>query len=491
MPSYLGLDLGTSSIKAAIWNSDTGKVEATAQSPLDGELPILSPQPGWAEQSPETWWQHCVAAICALPLGLRAQVEAIGVSYQMHGLVLVDSALASFRNAIIWCDSRAAESGAEIGLALGEVYCSRALRNSPGNFTAAKLKWVAENEPLLLSRARYAMLPGDYIALRLIGEASTTASGVSEMILWDFEKGDVAWPGLEQCGAPSSILPPLVPTFGPQGELLASVASHLGLKAGIPITYRAGDQPNNALALGCLDDGDVAATAGTSGVVYGVASSLQIEPGKFNTFLHVNHSAERPSYGLLLCLNGCGSLYRWLRQDMFGGRYSYEDMNALAAQAPPGSDGLLIYPFGNGAERILAGPLRNPGASFVGLDFARHGAGHLCRAAQEGIAFALRYGMESGISASRIRAGNANLFQSPVFAQTFANLTGASVEIWDTDGASGAARGAAIGAGLFPNMADAFKGIDVVARYEPKENERLESEFEKWKCALDGTPFSI
>ncbi len=483
MGSYLGIDVGTSSIKASIWNADSGKVVASATAPSGIELPILSPQPGWAEQDPDSWWERSKEAILSMPAELRADVEAIGIGYQMHGLVLVDAESKPVRPAIIWCDGRAAASGEAMLEALGKEYCFGHLLNAPGNFTAAKLKWVADNEPASLGRSKYAMLPGDYIALRLSGTAATTYTGLSEMTLWDFEENWPAEPVLRQTGAPGSILPPRVPTFGIQSELRASVAAELGLVAGIPITYRAGDQPNNALSLSCLEDGDVAATAGTSGVVYGVAARAVLDPGqRFNTFLHVNDRDESHRYGLLLCINGCGSLNSWLRNRVFEGRHSYNEMNRLAAQAPVGSDGLKFYPFGNGAERILGN--RSPGASLEGLEFSRHDAKHLCRAAQEGIAFALRYGMEAGISAKHVKAGHANLFLSPVFAQTFSNLTGATVEIWNTDGAAGAARGAAIGLGIFPDPKDAFKGVEVVATYEPVSDAQLEDAYEVWKSGL-------
>lgn len=418
-----------------------------------------------------------------MPAGHRQGVKAIGIGYQMHGLVLVDGAGKPVRPAIIWCDGRAAASGEQMLEALGRDYCFGHLLNAPGNFTAAKLKWVADNEPSSLEKARAAMLPGDYIALRLSGDAATTRSGLSEMTLWDFEENRLAEPVLKQSGAPSSILPRRVPTFGVQAELLASVGAELGLAAGIPITYRAGDQPNNALSLSCLDDGDVAATAGTSGVVYGVAAKAVLDPGqRFNTFLHVNDRDDAHRFGLLLCINGCGSLNSWLRNRVFDGRYSYDEMNHLAAQAPVGCDGLKFYPFGNGAERILGN--RSIGASLERLEFFRHDARHLCRAAQEGIAFALRYGMEAGISAKHVRAGHANLFLSPVFTQTFSNLTGAEVEIWNTDGATGAARGAAIGLGVFPEPKYAFKGVEVVVTYEPVSDSQLEGAYENWKSAL-------
>ena len=439
-------------------------------------MPISSPKPGWAEQDPERWWQELVHACKALPQELLAKAEAIGISYQMHGLVLLDAAGKPVRPSIIWCDSRAADIGAVTSQRIGTERCFSCLLNEPGNFTGSKLSWVFENEPAALERAAVALLPGDAVAYRLTGIPATTASGLSEMTLWDFSTHSLAEWLVRELHIPRGLIPPLVPTFGLQGTVTPDAARQLGIPAGVPVAYRAGDQPNNAFSLGCLKPGDVAATAGTSGVVYGISDKQFADrEGRVNTFLHVNGL-----YGLLLCINGCGSLYSWLRNKLLQGRVSYKVMDELSAQAPTGSDGLLLYPFGNGAERILGN--RNPGASLRDIEFARHSAAHVCRAAQEGIAFALRYGMETGIEATTIRAGKANLFQSPTFAQTMADLTGATVEIWNTDGSAGAARGAAVGAGCFKSPEAGFGEPEVVARYESDAADAavLEEAYTRW-----------
>jgi xylulokinase len=476
---FLGIDIGTSSIKAAIWNAETGATLSSTSS----DLPIYAAAPGWAEQDVEEWWSSVVQAIQSLPADARSQVQAVGITYQMHGLVLLDEDLLPIRRSIIWCDSRATPYGERAVETLGQEYCFHHLLNSPGNFTASKLAWVRENESENYKRSKYALLPGDYLAARLTGEVATTNSGLSEMILWDFTERTVAQPVLDALDLDSELIPARVPTFGHQGRLTAGAASILGLETDIPVSYRAGDQPNNAFSLGCLNPGDVASTAGTSGVVYGVSDTPILDPDqRFNTFLHVNDTPEVARYGQLLCINGCGSLYSWLRNNLFDKQVSFSEMNALAAEAPAGSEGLLFFPFGNGAERILAN--RELGGSLENLNFQLHDRRHICRAAQEGIAFALRFGMEAGITAKTIRAGDANLFLSEVFCQTFSNLTGARLEIWNTDGAVGAARGAAVGSGYFAKPEDAFKDIRVVRAYEPEDSGPLNESYANWKQRL-------
>lgn len=467
----LGIDLGSSAVKASLIDASTGRIVSAAQSPQGEELPISAPQPGWAEQDPAMWWEHAVKAVRAALAGQDGPaVAAIGISYQMHGLVTLDANLQPVRPAIIWCDSRAVETGAHAFAELGANVCLSRLLNSPGNFTAAKLAWVKQNEPGVFARIRKIMLPGDYIALRLTGEAQTTASGLSEGTLWDFPQNAPADFLLRHWGIDPSLLSTITPTFGRQAAVLGSVAAELGLPAGIPVAYRAGDQPNNAFSLNVLNPGEIAATGGTSGVVYGVSDKLAFDPqGRVNGFAHVNHTAADPRIGVLLCINGTGILYAWLRR-MIGANLSYPELNALAAAVPAGSAGLSILPFGNGAERMLGN--RRVGAQVVGLDFLQHQNGHLVRAAQEGIAFAFSHGIAgmkaTGLAPAKIRAGNANLFMSPIFRDTLAATLGVSIELVSTDGAAGAARGAGIGAGIFKNTAEAFAGLTVLETIDPK-----------------------
>ncbi|MBD3321604.1 MAG: carbohydrate kinase [Chitinivibrionales bacterium] len=473
----LGYDIGSSSIKATLLDAETGTVVGSAISP-EKELEIIAAQPGWAEQHPETWWEHVKKATAGIKNASGADlsaVSAIGISYQMHGLVAVDSNGTPLRPSIIWCDSRAVPYGEKAFETLGTRRCLEHLLNSPGNFTASKLAWVKENEPEIFGRIHKIMLPGDYIAMKLTGKITTTPSGLSEGIMWDFTSGGPAKFLLEHFGFTPDILPEVVPTFSSQGELSADAAAELGIKPGTVVAYRGGDQPNNALSLNVLNPGEVATTAGTSGVVYGVGDKPEYDPlSRVNTFVHVNYSRENPRYGILLCLNGTGILNSWAKHNCMSNgsdEMSYKEMDKLASQAPVGSGGLMILPYGNGAERTLGN--RNINASIHNLDFNRHTSKHLLRAVQEGIVFALNYGLEImreiGVDVKTVRAGNANMFLSPVFSDVFATVTRAGVELYDTDGAQGAARGAGIGAGIYPGPKDAFSGLKAIKSVDPDE----------------------
>ena len=467
----LGIDLGSSSVKASIMDGASGECVASAFYPGE-EMKIIAARPGWAEQDTEDWWLNLKSADhdCVSQLGYRKSgIGAIGISYQMHGLVAVGSDMKPLRPSIIWCDSRAVSYGQAAFEKLGSDFCLSHLLNSPGNFTAAKLAWVKENEPDLYGRIYRIMLPGDYMAMRMTGEALTSFTGLSEGIFWDFSRGELSGELMEYFGFSRDIIPDQVESFSVQGRLLESAARELDLPAGIPVSYRAGDQPNNALSLNVLQPGEVAATAGTSGVIYGVTDKTRFDPlSRVNTFLHVNHTGSNPRLGVLLCINGTGILNSWLKRNT-GSGLDYNTMNGLASEAGPGSDGLSVLPFGNGAERMLQN--RDVGCRISGLNFNRHSSGHLFRAAQEGIAFSFRYGLdimqETGIDAGQIRAGKANMFLSPVFREALSCITGAVINLYNTDGSLGAARGAGIGCGYYKSAGEAFSGLRPVGTTEP------------------------
>jgi xylulokinase len=490
MKYLLGFDIGSSSIKAALLDIATGTGVASAYSPAF-EMPISSLQPGFAEQEPCTWWQEVVNATAQLRQQVAFkpdEVAGIGISYQMHGLVCVDKNLHPLRPSIIWCDSRAVETGNKAFEELGKDFCLQNYLNSPGNFTASKLKWVQDNEPRIYEQIYKVMLPGDYIAMQLTGMPVTTVTGLSEGIMWNFKNGSVGSELLKYYGIDEELLSPIVPVFGEQGRLTAAAAEILHLKAGIPICYRAGDQPNNAWSLNVLQPGEVAATAGTSGVVYGVTDKVNHDPlSRVNTFVHVNHSADKPRYGVLLCVNGTGILNSWLRKNFFNG-ITYREINREASEIMPGAEGIFFYPFGNGAERVLEN--KDPGAWMKGLQFNRHHRGHVARAAQEGIVFALKYGMEvmeqMGMELKTVRAGFANMFLSEVFEEAFVNTSGCVVELYNTDGALGAARAAGVGAGIFKEYAECFRGMELVQRIEPKFalQRQYEDIYGEWKAGL-------
>ena len=487
----LGYDIGSSSVKASLVDAQSGKCVASAFYPKT-EAPIIAKESGWAEQDPAMWMGNLRLAtedILHQKSEINARdIKAIGISYQMHGLVCVDRDMNVLRPSIIWCDSRAVPYGDGALAALGKDYCLSHLLNSPGNFTAAKLAWVKENEPQLYKRIWKIMLPGDYIAMRLTGNVCTTVSGLSEGIFWDFQKNQPSQELLDYFGFDASVLAPVKPTFGIQGVLTRQAAEALGLQEGTPVTYRAGDQPNNALSLNVFNPGEIASTAGTSGVVYGVIGQVSYDPlSRVNSFAPVNHTAEDPRLGVLLCINGTGILNSWMRRNVVPEGVSYVQMNELAAQVPIGSEGVSILPFGNGAERMLQN--KDTGCSLHGVHFNRHDRRHLLRAAQEGIVFSFQYGIEimeqMGLKVDKIHAGQANMFQSKIFRETLSGVSGAIIELYDTDGSVGAAKGAGLGAGIYKNTQEAFSSLERLSVITPENQDEYREAYEKWKSYLN------
>jgi xylulokinase len=473
----LGYDIGSSSVKASLVDAESGRSVATSFFPKT-EAPIIAVKAGWAEQNPTDWWQYLKQATAAAlrQSGIEpAEIGAIGISYQMHGLVCVDKELNVLRPSIIWCDSRAVPIGNKAFSDLGSDMCLSHLLNSPGNFTAAKLEWVKQNEPGLYEKIYKVMLPGDYIAMKLTGEICTTVSGLSEGMFWDFKENGVAKFLTDYLGIDDSLLPEVRPTFSEQGRVTAAAAAELGLKEGIPVAYRAGDQPNNALSLNVFNPGEIASTAGTSGVVYGVNDVVSYDKqSRVNIFAHVNHAKEHNRLGVLLCINGTGILNSWVRHQILNDEYSYNEMNDIAAEVPIGCDGLSILPFGNGAERVLGN--KEIHASVSGINFNLHSRKHIVRAAQEGIVFSFKYGIdimqEMGMKVNVIHAGLTNMFLSPIFRDTLAGVTGATIKLYDTDGSTGAARGAGMGIGYYKDNNEAFASLKELEIVEPDATKR-------------------
>jgi Sugar (pentulose and hexulose) kinases len=485
----LGYDVGSSSVKACLVEAESGKIIAQDFFPKV-EMPIIAEKSGWAEQDPESWWANLKLANASVmkQSGIAPEdIKAIGISWQMHGLVLVDNTKKVLRPAIIWCDSRAVPYGEKAFQAIGKEKALSHLLNSPGNFTAAKLAWVKENEPSIYAKIDKLMLPGDYIGMKLTDSIVTTIEGLSEGIFWDFKRNALSDEVMDYFGFDRSFIPEIKPTFGVQGLMSSTAAAELGLVEGIPVCYRAGDQPNNALSLNVFNPGEIASTAGTSGVVYGVLDQVNYDPqSRVNTFAHVNYSAEQIRLGVLLCINGTGILNSWIRRNVAPAGISYSDMNTLASQSPIGSKGLSIIPFGNGAERILEN--KDIGCSIHGINFNIHNQSDIIRAAQEGIVFSFQYGMEimkgMGMDIRLIRAGNANMFLSPIFRQTLAGVSGATIELYDTDGAAGAAKGAGIGAGIYKDNKEAFASLEKLAVIEPERESEYKEAYETWKKRL-------
>ena len=486
----LGFDVGSSSVKASLVDAETGQMAATAFFP-EKEAPIKAVKAGWAEQDPEMWWMNAKLSLKKIMADAGAtgeDIKAIGISYQMHGLVCVDKKHNALRDSIIWCDSRAVPYGDRAFNDLGSEKCLGHLLNSPGNFTAAKLAWVKENEPVLFDNIYKVMLPGDYIAMKLSGEINTTISGLSEGMMWDFKEKRPAKFLFDYFGFSEDVIAPIVPTFAVQSEVSAAAAAETGLKEGTPISYRAGDQPNNALSLNVFNPGEIASTAGTSGVVYGVLGDVNYDSkSRVNTFAHVNYTTELDRLGVLLCINGTGILNAWVHRNITPD-LSYAEMNDLAAQAPIGADGVTISPFGNGAERVLEN--REVGCQIKGVNFNKHNRAHIVRAAQEGIVFSFCYGMEimrqMGMDIKKIHAGKANMFLSPLFRDTLASTSGATIELLETDGSVGAAKGAGIGCGMYKDNVEAFSTLKKIAVIEPDtaKAQQYRDAYEKWKAEL-------
>lgn len=490
----LGFDVGSSSVKASIVDADSGVCVASAFYP-EKEAPIIAVKAGWAEQDPQMWWDNAKLSLKKVMADASVKgddIKAIGISYQMHGLVCVDKDLQVLRPSIIWCDSRAVPYGEKAFHELGADMCLGHLLNSPGNFTAAKLAWVKDNEPELFAKIYKIMLPGDYIAMKLSGTVNTTISGLSEGMLWDFKAKDAAGFLLDYYGFSRDVIADVVPTFSVQGEVSAEAAAELGLKEGTPISYRAGDQPNNALSLNVFNPGEIASTAGTSGVVYGVLGDVNYDKrSRVNTFAHVNYTKDTDRLGVLLCINGTGILNAWVRRTVAPEGISYSEMNEMMASVPIGSDGVTIIPFGNGAERVLEN--KEIGCSIHGVNFNKHGKAHIMRAAQEGIVFSFCYGMEimqlMGMDIRKIHAGKANMFLSDIFRNTLAGVSGATIELYETDGSVGAAKGAGIGCGIYKDNNEAFATLKKLAVIEPDENRRNEylEAYSLWKETLQNS----
>lgn len=484
----LGYDIGSSSVKACLVEAASGKIVASDFYPKE-EMKITAVKPGWAEQEPEEWWSNLKNAHQSIMTksGIKSEdIKAIGITWQMHGLVLVDKDQKVLRPSIIWCDSRAVPYGEKAFDTIGHEKCLSHLLNSPGNFTASKLAWVKEHEPEIFQKIDKLMLPGDYIAMKLSGDAVMTIEGLSEGMFWDFKNKCLSEDVLNYYGIPKSFFPEIKPIFGVQGEVSASAAKELGLKEGTPITYRAGDQPNNALSLNVFNPGEIASTAGTSGVVYGVLDQLDYDKkSRVNTFAHVNYTEELTRLGVLLCINGTGILNSWLKRNLALDGLSYHDMNNLAAQSTIGANGVSIIPFGNGAERVLENKEVN--CSIHGINFNVHNKADLLRAAQEGIVFSYEYGMEimkeMGMNIHLIRAGYANMFLSPLFARTLASVSGATIELFNTDGAAGAAKGAGMGIGVYASNDEAFGSLEKLSVIEPELNKATQyrDAYQRWK----------
>lgn len=484
-----GIDVGTSSIKLSVVNSATKKIIHSCSFP-DTENDIISILPGYAEQNPEHWW-HCIEQVIKKGNASKTynplDIIAIGISYQMHGLVILDKDKKVLRPSIIWCDSRASGYGDKAFENLGKENALKSLLNSPGNFTASKLAWVKKNEPYIYDKIKYVLLPGDYISYKFTNELTTTISALSEGIFWDFKKNEISKDLLNYYQFDISLFPELRHVFTNHGLITSKNAIQLGLSKKIKVTYKAGDQPNNALSLGVIEPGEIATTAGTSGVIYGVSSELKYDPDcRLNSFAHVNYTNELRRIGVLMCINGTGILNRWLKENFFP-LNSYTDLNNFADKSEIGSKGLICFPFGNGSERIFNNKII--GGSFRNLDFNRHKKNEISRSVQEGIAFSMVYGLElleiAGINPIKIKAGFSNMYLSSIFASTIVNASNVSIQLLESDGAYGAALGAGIGLQYYKSLYEGVNSIKIMSEVTPDQNRNKTREvYENWKFEL-------
>ncbi len=492
MTKYLlGFDIGSSSIKAALVNAETREILTIVSAP-PAEMPIASPQGGFAEQDPDMWWQYvceCCQKLIAQHPDARDNIQSIGLAYQMHGLVVIDKDGKLLRPSIIWCDSRAVTTGEEILDGLDKDQFLHSHYNYPGNFTFSKLRWIQQNQPDLFEKIDKIMLPGDYIAYKMTGLARTSITGLSEGIMWNFEKNEADRELFEKCGIDPDVVPEYQHTFSTQGIVTRHAAVELGIKPGSPVSYRSGDQPNNAWSLHVNEPGIMAGTGGTSGVLYGISEKPVIDRSqRTNSFAHVNYIPEKPRIGTLLCINGAGIMYSWIRRNITGQEISYADLEKRAATIAPGAEGLSILPFGNGAERMLQN--KPVGAHIMGLDLNRHHQDHIIRAGLEGIGFAFYYGYEImkdlGMTSQILRVGNDNLFQSKIFSQLLSSLSGITIEIRNATGAVGAALGAGLGSGYYKNPDEALSSQEVIQTIEPDQNLLFtyQEPYQKWKSEL-------
>lgn len=490
----LGFDIGSSSIKGALIDAESKKTIRVVSAP-DREMPIDSPDRGFAEQDPEMWWKYvcrCSNMLMEHHPEAKNRIGAIGLTYQMHGLVLTDDEGKVLRSSVIWCDSRAVSTGRELEEKLDANAFLGSHYNVPGNFTFSKLRWVQKHQPDIFEQSEKFMLPGDYIAFRMTGEIRTSYTGLSEAILWNFKEGKANEDLLRQWDMDPRLIPGHAPSFATQGYVHATAREELGLDSGgkIPVSYRSGDQPNNAWSLNVNEPGVMAGAGGTSGVLYGISEDPVIDlTQRTNSFAHVNYEPERPRIGVLLCINGAGILYSWIRKNITGSDFSYDELERRATSVAPGADGLQFLPFGNGAERMLQNkPVQ---AHLMQLDLNRHRQDHIIRAGLEGVGFAFVYGYEImkglGLASDILRVGNDNLFLSGIFSGLISAMTGMRIEIREATGAVGAALGAGVGAGIYTSPQDAMKDSAVLQTVipDPELQELYRPYYKLWKTELN------
>jgi xylulokinase len=475
MALLLGLDIGTTGAKALLID-ESGAVRASATV----DYPLLTPRRLWSEQHPADWWRATCAACRSVLQAARVSGEAvagIGLTGQMHGLVLLDARGEVLRPAILWNDQRTGSQCEAITNRLGLPTLLQRTGNAvlPG-FTAPKLVWVRENEPDAYRRATKFLLPKDFIRYRLAGEFATDVADASGTSLFDVPARAWSTPMFDDLDLPLAWAPRCVESSAVTGAVSASAAAETGLAAGTRVVGGAGDQAAQALGMGLAHEGPVSATLGTSGVVFAATQRPLIDArGRLHSFCH---AAPETWHVMGVMLSAGGSL-RWFR-DTLGdleraeaaarGVDPYGLLTLLAAPIPPGCEGLLFLPYLSGERTPHVDP--HARGAFVGLTL-RHTKGHLVRAVMEGVAFGLRDSLqlirEAGISPTELRVSGGGA-RSPLWRAILADVMQVPVATMNvTEGAAyGAALLAGVGAGVFPTVDDACaRTTAIVERIEP------------------------
>ena len=475
MPYLLGLDVSTTATKALLIDGDGTVVGVAA-----AEYAYETPRPLWCEQDPALWWDGAVQSIRAVlkQSGIAAEeIAAVGLTGQMHGLVLLDAKGQVLRPALLWNDQRTAAECDEIRRRVGrDRLIERTGNDALTGFTAPKLLWVRNHEPEIYDRIAHVLLPKDYVRYRLTGEPATDKAGAAGTLLLDLRRRDWSEDILDALAIPTGWLPPTHEGPVVTGTLSDEAAKATGLAAGTPVVAGGGDQAAGAVGVGAVREGIVSLVLGTSGVVFATSNEPFVEPeGRLHAFCH----AVPGRWHLMgVMLSAAGSL-RWFRDTLAPG-VSFDDLLAPAAEVAPGSDGLRFLPYLTGERTPHPDPLAR--GAFVGLT-VRHTRAHLARAVLEGIAFGLRDGFElmreAGLPTPdevRVSGGGA---QSPLWRQILADVLGADlVTVNTTEGAAfGAALLAGVGAGAWADVdaaTDATVRVtghtsprpEAVARYE-------------------------
>ena len=473
---FLGIDVGTGGTRAVLIDA-SGKVVASYATE---HAPFQSAFPGWAEQDPEDWWratQQAIRAVLVAAACKPADIDAIGLTGQMHGAVLLDAEGNVLRPSLIWCDTRSAPQCDWLHATLGrerviELTCNPALPN----FTLTKILWVREHEPQVFARIARILCPKDYIRFRLSGVYAMDVQEASGTLLLDVTHRRWSQPMAEASGVPMEWLPQLFESAEICAALSTPAAAATGLQAGTPIVAGAGDQGAGAVGMGILKPGSVSATIGTSGVVFAATDQPVRDPlGRLHTFCH----AVAGRWHVMGVTQAAGLSLRWFRDaisaGMQGAPASYEQLMALAASAPAGSDGVFWAPYLFGERTPHLDP--EVRAAFIGLS-ASHGQAHLVRAVLEGVAYSLRdtftlFG-ELGIPVRGVRLGGGGA-RGPLWRQIQADVYGRAVEILTAEegAAYGAALLAGVGAGAWPNVDTACESsIRVAETIQPDADAR-------------------